>query len=67
MSGLLLVGGFDLLLSNQYILVSVEVQPETLDKKKSWKWKPTPELYYLSPDWFEYCFIYEKFVACGEF
>jgi hypothetical protein len=21
----------------------------------------------LSPDWFEYCFIYEKFVACEEF
>jgi hypothetical protein len=21
----------------------------------------------LSPDWFEYCFIYEKFVACREF
>jgi hypothetical protein len=21
----------------------------------------------LSPDWFEYCFIYEKFFACGEF
>jgi hypothetical protein len=20
-----------------------------------------------SPDWFEYCFINEKFVACGEF
>jgi hypothetical protein len=28
---------------------------------------PTPELYSLSPDWFEYCFIYEKFVACREF
>jgi hypothetical protein len=24
----------------------------------------TPELYSVSPDWFEYCFIYEKFVAC---
>jgi hypothetical protein len=21
----------------------------------------------LSPDWSEYCFICEKFVACGEF
>jgi hypothetical protein len=20
----------------------------------------------LNPDWFEYCFIYEKFVACGK-
>jgi hypothetical protein len=28
----------------------------------------TPELYYsLSPDWFMYYFMYEKFVACGEF
>jgi hypothetical protein len=27
----------------------------------------TPELYSVSPDWFEYCFIYEKFVACREF
>jgi hypothetical protein len=28
----------------------------------------TPELLYsVSPDWFEYCFIYEKFVACREF
>jgi hypothetical protein len=27
----------------------------------------TPDLYSVSPDWFEYCFIYEKFVACGEF
>jgi hypothetical protein len=27
----------------------------------------TPELYSVSPDWFEYCFIDEKFVACGEF
>jgi hypothetical protein len=27
----------------------------------------TPELYSVSPDWFEYCFIYEKFVASGEF
>jgi hypothetical protein len=26
----------------------------------------TPELYSVSPDWFKYCFIYEKFVACGE-
>jgi hypothetical protein len=25
------------------------------------------ELYSVSPDWFEYSFIYEKFVACGEF
>jgi hypothetical protein len=26
------------------------------------------ELYSVSPDWFEYCFIlvYEKFAACGE-
>jgi hypothetical protein len=22
----------------------------------------TPELYSVSPDWFEYCFIYEKYV-----
>jgi hypothetical protein len=27
----------------------------------------TPELYSVSPEWFEYCFIYEKFVACREF
>jgi hypothetical protein len=27
----------------------------------------TPELYSVSTDWFEYCFIYEKFVACREF
>jgi hypothetical protein len=27
----------------------------------------TPELYSVSSDWFEYCFIYEKFVACREF
>jgi hypothetical protein len=27
----------------------------------------TQELYSVSPDWFEYCFIYEKFVACREF
>jgi hypothetical protein len=27
----------------------------------------TTELYSISPDWFEYCFIYEKFVACREF
>jgi hypothetical protein len=24
-------------------------------------------LYSVSPDWFEYCFIHQKFVACGEF
>jgi hypothetical protein len=24
----------------------------------------TPELYSVSPYWFKYCFIYEKFVAC---
>jgi hypothetical protein len=27
----------------------------------------TPELHSVTPDWFEYCFIYEKFVACREF
>jgi hypothetical protein len=27
----------------------------------------TPELYSVSPEWFVYCFICEKFVACGEF
>jgi hypothetical protein len=27
----------------------------------------TPELYSISPDWFEYCFIYEKFVVCRVF
>jgi hypothetical protein len=27
----------------------------------------TPKLYYVSPDWLEYCFINEKFIACGEF
>jgi hypothetical protein len=27
----------------------------------------TPELYSVSPYWFEYCFVYEKFVACREF
>jgi hypothetical protein len=28
----------------------------------------TPDLYSVSPDWFEYCFIlYKKFVACTEF
>jgi hypothetical protein len=27
----------------------------------------TRELYSISPDWFQYCFIYEKFVACREF
>jgi hypothetical protein len=27
----------------------------------------TPESYSVSPDWFEYCFLYEKFVACREF
>jgi hypothetical protein len=26
-----------------------------------------PELYSVSSDWLEYCFTYEKFVACGEF
>jgi hypothetical protein len=26
-----------------------------------------PELYSVSPDWFEYCFKHEKFVACKEF
>jgi hypothetical protein len=25
----------------------------------------TLELYCVRSDWFEYCFIYEKFVACG--
>jgi hypothetical protein len=24
----------------------------------------TLELYFVRPDWFEYCFIYEQFVAC---
>jgi hypothetical protein len=32
-----------------------------------WKWKPYPELYSVSPDWFEVCFMYEKFAACREF
>jgi hypothetical protein len=27
----------------------------------------TPELHFVSPDWFEYYFIYEKYVAYGEF
>jgi hypothetical protein len=27
----------------------------------------TPVLYSISPDWFEYCFIYEKSVAYREF
>jgi hypothetical protein len=27
----------------------------------------TPELYSVGPDWFEYCFIYEKFDVSGEF
>jgi hypothetical protein len=27
----------------------------------------TLEFYSVSSDWFEYCFIYEKFVAFGEF
>jgi hypothetical protein len=26
-----------------------------------------PELYSISPDWFEFCFMYGKFIACGEF
>jgi hypothetical protein len=26
-----------------------------------------PELYSVGPDWFEYCSMYEKFVACREF
>jgi hypothetical protein len=26
----------------------------------------TPELCSVSPNWFEYCFIYEKFVGCGK-
>jgi hypothetical protein len=28
--------------------------------------KDIPELYSQSPDWFEYCFVYEKFVARGD-
>jgi hypothetical protein len=24
-------------------------------------------LYSISPDWFEFCFMYGKFIACGEF
>jgi hypothetical protein len=33
-----------------------------------WKWNQrTPELYSAGPDRPEYCFIYEKFVACREF
>jgi hypothetical protein len=32
-----------------------------------WKWKPYPRVVLRNPDWFEYCFIYEKFVACREF
>jgi hypothetical protein len=27
----------------------------------------SPKLYSVSSDWFEYCFVYEKFVACREF
>jgi hypothetical protein len=27
----------------------------------------TPEFYSVGPDWFEYCFIYDKFVVCREF
>jgi hypothetical protein len=27
----------------------------------------TPELHFVNGDWFDYCFTYEKFVACGEF
>jgi hypothetical protein len=27
----------------------------------------TPELYSVSADWVEYCFINENFVACGGF
>jgi hypothetical protein len=43
--------------------------------RKAFDWKHSrtsmleavpPELYSASPDWFEYRFIYEKFVACGE-
>jgi hypothetical protein len=26
-----------------------------------------PHLYSIGPDWFEYCFVYENFVAFGEF
>jgi hypothetical protein len=26
-----------------------------------------PELYFISPDWFAYCFIYEKFVASRQY
>jgi hypothetical protein len=42
--------------------------------RKAFDWKRSgismlevEELYSVSPDWFEYCFIYEKFVAHGEF
>jgi hypothetical protein len=40
--------------------------------RKAFDWKRfrismLEELYSASPDWFEYCFIYEKFVACREF
>jgi hypothetical protein len=42
--------------------------------RKSFDWKRSrisklevEELYSVSPDWFEYCFIYDKFVACREF
>jgi hypothetical protein len=27
----------------------------------------SPELYSVSPDWFEYSFVDEEFVVCGEF
>jgi hypothetical protein len=44
----------------------------TLDWKRSrismFEVEAVPQqLYFIGPDWFEYCFVYENVVACGEF
>jgi hypothetical protein len=51
----------------------IKAFPPSCVKLSIWKYSRisvldrTPELYSVSPDCFEYCFIYRKFVACGEF
>jgi hypothetical protein len=44
---------------------------KTLDWKHSrvfmFEFEAVHHSFILAPDWFEYCFVYEKFVACGEF
>jgi hypothetical protein len=58
---------FGLRLEVHYLVIwgCFHLMRKAFDSKRYWMLKV--ELYSVSPDWIEYCFMYEKSDACGYF